>query len=94
MKGKRILDIGCGFGDLNKFLGENDVDEYEYVGIDIVEELIIEAKSRNASNGKASIRYICGDFLETSFIDSFDYILALGINKEDTVFSRYKYNLM
>ena len=33
-RGKSILDIGCGFGDLNKFLFNQYQFEYEYVGID------------------------------------------------------------
>ena len=35
LRGKRILDIGCGFGDLNKLLCERCGDEYRYLGVDL-----------------------------------------------------------
>ncbi|WP_051533362.1 methyltransferase domain-containing protein [Anaerovibrio sp. RM50] len=79
IKGKKILDIGCGFGDLNCFLKKKGIDDYEYVGIDMVEELILEARKRNSQNGKATISYICGDFLDIDIPQKFDYVIASGI---------------
>jgi SAM-dependent methyltransferase len=38
-----ILDFGCGFGDLKKFLDIN-FDNFDYLGVDIVEEFIEENK--------------------------------------------------
>ena len=40
-----VLDVGCGFGDLFKYLKENNWDG-KYFGIDIVEELLDEAKKQ------------------------------------------------
>ena len=41
---KRILDLGCGFGDYFHFLQENNTFISSYQGIDINEDLIFEAK--------------------------------------------------
>ena len=42
---KHVLDIGCGFGDLNKALSRK-TNHYKYTGIDIVESLLTEAKKQ------------------------------------------------
>ncbi len=75
---KKILDIGCGFGDLNRFLKGKGLDDYEYVGVDVVDELIREAGLQNSKNGNAKIRYICSDFLEFESEEKFDYVLSSG----------------
>lgn len=78
LNNKRILDVGCGFGDLNNYFRNNGFDNYEYVGVDIVDDLIEEAKERNSHNGKAEITYICDDFLKFETEDSFDYVISSG----------------
>ena len=45
-----ILDIGCGFGDFNKYLHANSILEYNYLGIDILEEFILEARKQHFQN--------------------------------------------
>ena len=74
LDGKSIIDIGCGFGDLNKFLSTKNID-YFYLGIDIVEKLILEAEKKY-SNGK--IGFKCGDFLKEN-VGLFDYAIGSGI---------------
>jgi ubiquinone/menaquinone biosynthesis C-methylase UbiE len=51
-KGKKILDIGCGLGDLIPFLNEKTGGDYTYIGIDIAEKLIIDARKIYASNNR------------------------------------------
>lgn len=72
---KKILDIGCGFGDINNIL-RLKADRYRYVGIDIVEDFILYAKN-NFRNEK-DISFKLGDFLSEKFIENFDYIIASG----------------
>lgn len=74
--GKSVLDVGCGFGDLNRILRKKCLDDYAYVGIDVVPDLIAEARSRYV--GK-EINFIVGDFLEVDLADKFDYVVASGI---------------
>lgn len=73
IQGKRILDIGCGFGDLNGYL-ERKGYQYEYCGIDLTEVFLNEGKKRYP--GK---KFLLGDFLEYDFHEKFDYAVASGI---------------
>ena len=74
LEGKSILDIGCGFGDLNHFL-KSRLKSYRYHGIDLVEELIIEAKGRHPEE---EILFSCGDFLSAPS-QLYNFILGSGI---------------
>jgi SAM-dependent methyltransferase len=51
-KGKIILDVGCGLGDLIPFLNEKTGGDYTYIGIDIAEKLIMDARKIYASNNR------------------------------------------
>ena len=44
--GKSILDIGCGFGDLCSFLISEGIEYETYLGWDIVDSFIFEARNR------------------------------------------------
>lgn len=70
-----ILDIGCGFGDLNKLL-VTLADDYKYTGIDIVEELIREGRKHYNEN---HINFVSDNFLEYEFDKQFDIAVASGI---------------
>ncbi|MGK5093307.1 class I SAM-dependent methyltransferase [Deltaproteobacteria bacterium TL4] len=68
-----ICDIGCGFGDLYPFL-QNRFGNISYVGIDLSEKLIQEAKNRYSE-----AQFLVQDILETRLeAQSFDYILCSG----------------
>jgi SAM-dependent methyltransferase len=43
-KGKTILDVGCGLGDLIPFLQDRTGGNFRYIGIDIAEHLIEDAR--------------------------------------------------
>lgn len=87
LEGRSILDIGCGFGDLNYFLKER-CKKYIYTGVDCVGSLIDEARSRHPQK---NINFILGDFLDLD-IDDFDYVIASGIfNYKLTNEDNYKY---
>jgi SAM-dependent methyltransferase len=43
---KKILDVGCGFGDFVEFLDTRGFVDYSYVGVDISPKLIEEANKR------------------------------------------------
>lgn len=73
--GKEILDIGCGFGDLNQVLLAATGGEYRYLGIDVTQSLLTEARSRY---GNDRVRFDCGDFLALEIPES-DYAIASGI---------------
>ena len=73
-----ILDIGCGFGDINKYFTEKKITNYTYHGIDLVEGMIATANEIYVN--QSNISFSCGDFL-TSLPDNqkYDYIIASGI---------------
>jgi SAM-dependent methyltransferase len=70
-----ILDVGCGFGDFNKFLATNKIKNSSYLGIDISEEFITEAKKQY---NKDNINFIKGDFLTTEINTKIDFSIASG----------------
>ncbi len=87
LQGASILDIGCGFGDFNKYLAQIGVTEYDYLGIDINEDFIAEAK--NIYKGR---EFVCANFLDYTLPKNFDYIITSGIfNYFDVSKNDYEY---
>lgn len=75
LRGKAILDIGCGFGDLNRVLKDVTGGVYSYYGIDVVSSLVSEATKRYGSD---DVQFACGDYLAME-IPEFDFAIASGI---------------
>lgn len=71
-----ILDIGCGFGDLNKALTIQYGDRYKYLGIDLVDKLTVEANNRYS---REDVSFLTGDFLNMTLPGLYDYAFASGI---------------
>jgi len=46
LSGARILDVGCGFGDLFPFMVSRGVSPCSYMGVDLLEEFVLEARRR------------------------------------------------
>lgn len=69
---KTVLDIGCGFGDLNKTLSQK-YNKYNYIGCDLCSTLINEGKK----NFPSAIFYE-GDFLSLEIPHSIDWAVASG----------------
>jgi SAM-dependent methyltransferase len=75
-RNKRVLDIGCGFGDLNNTLRKRSANKYDYYGLDLVQEFVEVARGLY---GTPRVRFACGDFLSVAFEEEFDYAIASGI---------------
>jgi SAM-dependent methyltransferase len=69
----RVLDLGCGLGNLYPFLLER-FGNVDYTGIDIVPEMVVAA---SASYPQAQFR--CLDILSTDLDRNFDYVLISGL---------------
>lgn len=69
-----ILDYGCGYGALQKWLKLNNFSIHKYIGYDISEEMLKVAYENNSKNDKT---------IWTSKLDNVkvDYVLASGIFK-------------
>ena len=68
-----ILDVGCGYGGLLKYLEKLKI-EADYTGIDVADNMIKWA-SENLKSGK----FVCGDILDSSFERGFDYVVCSGV---------------
>lgn len=70
-KGKRVLDLGCGFGWHCQYAIEHGA--FSVIGVDISEKMLTVAKEKTAKE----IQYICRALEDLSFPkDSFDVILS------------------
>src|SRR3989304_6571063 len=73
LKGRRVLDLGCGIGDLYPFLRER-FGYVDYTGIDIVPEIVDYAAQRYPR-----VPFQCCDLLCEEIKESFDYVLISGM---------------
>ena len=71
---KRVLDVGCGFGDFYGFLDPAIHHPLDYVGLDEHPDILAIAQSRYPT-----LRFVEGSFLETPFTERFDIGLASGV---------------
>jgi SAM-dependent methyltransferase len=74
LKGKRILDVGCGFGDFYGYLVEEGIVLQRYLGSDINENMI-----RMASGHYPDAEFRMLDILSEPCEEEFEYVLASGI---------------
>ncbi len=70
-----VLDVGCGFGDLNKQLGCGN-NSYRYLGVDVMDEFVGRAQEEY---GGVNTQFLAGEFLEMEFDEPFDIVVGSGI---------------
>ena len=75
LEGRSVLDIGCGVGDLYRFLSER-VEHFEYTGVDILERMVDEAKLRHPG-----ATFVCDDIACTGSFspNSFSVVFCSGL---------------
>ena len=76
LQNKRILDIGCGFGDAIPII-RSMASSFSYTGIDLVDALTNHARDKYQNDSE--VNFITGEFLEHNFTDCFDIVVASGI---------------
>ena len=74
LNGCTLLDIGCGYGDLKKYLDRIYCD-YTYIGIDQMPQFIDEAKKRY---GDCPATYFFQSDFTTVEFPKVDYVIASG----------------
>lgn len=74
LKGKTILDVGCGFGDLYGYLVKRNSRAKRYLGVDMNETMIAKAKKRYP-DAQFQIVQSLKEFSDSSF----DYVVESGI---------------
>ncbi len=75
LSGKRVLDVGCGLGDLVPFLVGTGIADFHYTCVDISSGLIAEA---NRLHGGKDRVFIAGDLLDGLDPGRFDVIFCSG----------------
>lgn len=77
-RGKIILDVGCGFGDLFAFLTEKYGADFQYIGLDISSSLIEQAKVKYAAKNAT---FYQGELFSFKSLHSepVDYIVESGM---------------
>lgn len=88
----RILDIGCGTGQLIKEIS-NEYEDVNYLGIDVAENMIKEAKNNNLKNKNIKFKTCPIEKFNTK--DKFDIIICTHAfpyfpNKEEVLKKIYK----
>lgn len=74
MHGKRVLDLGCGFGDLYDFLEARFGDIF-YTGLDMMEPFIEAARNRHPG-----LDFQVRDVLKEPILGTYDYVLSSGLH--------------
>lgn len=74
LEGCSILDVGCGFGDLYRFLTKK-VKDFRYAGYDLNANVVKAARRKIPG-----VRFVCCDILESSEVEAYDYVLSSGIH--------------
>ena len=73
--GRRLLDVGCGFGDFLAFLHERGI-EPRYTGIDVCAPMIDRCEERFAASGS---RFLVADALTYEPDGPYDFVIASGL---------------
>lgn len=70
---KSVLDVGCGFGEMARFLHKR-YQSVDYTGVDIVPEFI-----SIASETHPYYKFEARDFFSNPLEDKFDIVMAVGV---------------
>ena len=74
LNNKTILDVGCGFGDFYKFLILKRKTKFKYIGLDISDKIIMEAKNKIK---RPNVTFINSDLLNFKH-NKIDYVISSG----------------
>ncbi len=90
-KGKTILDVGCGLGDLIDYLDKVTGGDYNYIGVDIAEKLISSAKEKYS---RPNVRFYVGD-VSLDILNPVDIsVLSGALSFKTTGIEVYAYETM
>jgi SAM-dependent methyltransferase len=84
-RGKRILDVGCGLGDMIPFLDQLTGGDYDYLGTDLSPALAADARSTFSGERR---QFLAGDIVEMEELAPVDLVVmsgALNFRIEDNV---------
>lgn len=88
LQASRILDIGCGLGDLATFISKSWPNYKEYFGVDVSQKMIEIAKTKNTDVRNS---FKCTSYQYLDGLGGFDFIFmsgALNLRTEEPALSR------
>lgn len=69
-----LLDAGCGFGDINAYFNSIGLKQYQYIGLDVIDEFLEVAEAKYAKEG---IVFANRNFITEDIDDlSYDYAIS------------------
>lgn len=74
--GERALDIGCGFGDTSRRIGEMVGPGGSVLGVDVAARFLELARSEAAELGPANVEFEVGDLQVAEFEPRFEYAFS------------------
>lgn len=75
LAGARIIDVGCGRGDLLAYLKSTGQAPGSYVGLDIMDEALAYGRANHPES-----RFLCGDLLDPGIdLPAADYVVSSGV---------------
>lgn len=82
LEGRTLLDVGCGLGDLVKFLDGRGISPAEYVGVDIIPEMLEKAREMNPGRKFVEADVFSPDTQQTletlGYAEGFDVVFCSG----------------
>jgi 2-polyprenyl-3-methyl-5-hydroxy-6-metoxy-1,4-benzoquinol methylase len=76
LRGKSILDIGCGDGFISRqFLSDSN----QLTLLDLSKNMLQVAQDKTPQEYRHTVRYINNDFIQCGFVDEFHVVLCLGV---------------
>jgi SAM-dependent methyltransferase len=79
-KNDKVLDVGCGLGDLSYYLKKNKI-SCNYLGVDFVEEFIHAATTLYGNNKTKFLKF---DIDKNKFPKNYDWLILSGLFNDKT----------
>ena len=75
-KNESLLDVGCGLGDLAKYLKDNKI-KCKYLGVDFLNDFIHTASEKYKKNTK--VKFLKLDIEKEKFPENYDWLVLSGL---------------
>lgn len=77
LNGKKVVDIGCGFGDLANYLVSKGINVEEYIGVEVSKKMLEIAKKNTLT--KLNAKYMNANIFKDPMNITVDFALMSGL---------------